>query len=152
MTVWDPATGAAVIADAALANAVLTATGAPSFLPTYRYVEPYLASVARLQAMPINTLLTSHYPVYRGDDVATFLAESRAFVDRVEAAVREELAAGAATLRSLCETLSPRLGGWDDSAAPFLAYPLLGHLERLQAYGLVSTERRNGVVAWRWQG
>jgi glyoxylase-like metal-dependent hydrolase (beta-lactamase superfamily II) len=154
VTVWDPAARVAVIADAVLWNAVLGVSGEPLFPPTYRYVDTYVATIQRLQGIPIETLLTSHYPVYRGDEVDAFLAESRAFVDRVEAAVREELsaAAGPSTLRELCDRLGPRLGSWAAEATATLWFPLLGHLERLAAFGLVSTGRKDGVVTFRWSG
>jgi glyoxylase-like metal-dependent hydrolase (beta-lactamase superfamily II) len=153
LSIWDPRSRSAVIADAALWHCVPTASGEPAFPPTYRYLDTYLASIQRLQGMPIETLLTSHYPVYRADAVAAFLGESRAFAERVETALRTELANASEprTLRELCRTLSPQLGDWEDSASTSLAYPLLGHLERFESYGLASTERRDGLLAWRWQ-
>jgi glyoxylase-like metal-dependent hydrolase (beta-lactamase superfamily II) len=154
VTVWDPAARVAVIADAVLWNAVLGASGEPVFPPTYRYVDAYVATIQRLQGMPIETLLTSHYPVYRGEEVGEFLAESRAFVDRADAALREELSAAAEppTLRELCDRLGPRLGSWPAEATATMWFPLLGHLERLAAFGLLSTGRRDGVVTFRWSG
>lgn len=154
LTVYDPRGRAAIIADAALWNAVLTKEGAPAFPPTYRYLETYLATIQRLQGMPVETLLTSHYPVYRGPAVAEFLAESRAFAERVDAALREELrgAPTPRTTKELIAALSPFLGKWPDTAAPNLAFPLMGHLERLQQYRQIIAERRDDRVAWRWAG
>jgi glyoxylase-like metal-dependent hydrolase (beta-lactamase superfamily II) len=154
VSIHDPRSRAVVIADASLWNAVLTKEGKPAFPPTYRYVDTYLATIQRLQGMPIETLLTSHYPVYRGSAVAEFLGESRAFVERVDAVLREELRRSPTppTTRELIAELSPRLGTWPASAAPALAFPLMGHLERLHQFGLVQASRRDGYVAWRWQG
>ncbi|MBI2942236.1 MAG: MBL fold metallo-hydrolase [Chloroflexi bacterium] len=154
LSVHDPRSRSTIIADAILWNAVLTRDGAPAFPPTYRYVDTYLASLHRLQGMPIDTLLTSHYPVYRGAAVAEFLGESRVFADRVDGALRDELrgARTTRTTRELIETLSPRLGGWPAAAASALAFPLVGHLERLLQHGLVETERHDGLIAWRWRG
>ena len=154
LTVWDPAARVAVIADAVLWNAVLGLAGEPVFPPTYRYVDAYVATIQRIREMPIETLLTSHYRVYRGQEVSEFLDESGAFVQRAEAALREELTAAGepSTLRELCDRLGPRLGSWPAEAARMLWFPLLGHLERLGASGLVSTGRRDGVVTFRWSG
>jgi glyoxylase-like metal-dependent hydrolase (beta-lactamase superfamily II) len=154
LAVYDPRSRTAVIADATLWNAVLTKEGEPAFPPTYRYVDTYLASLQRFQGMAIDILLTSHYPINQGPAVAEFLAESRAFSERVDEALRQELKSAATprTTRELIASLSPRLGRWPDSASQFLVFPLIGHLERLQQYGLISAERRDGVIAWRWTG
>ena len=105
----------------------------------------------RFRGMQVKTLLTSHYPIYTGAGVAEFLAESRAYVDRVDQAVIDELAGAATppTMRDLCTTLGPKLGEWPDSASIFLAYPLQGHLERLVQYGVVATGRRDGLMTYR---
>jgi hypothetical protein len=141
-----------VVGDAVLGNAVLLADGSPAFPPTYRYVDTYLATAQRLQAIGPDQLLTAHYPVYRGPDAAEFLGETRAFADRAEAALRRELAAAPepVTMRVLTERLSPLLGKWPADANQFLSQPLLGHLERLERYGLVHRSRTDGRTAYAW--
>ena len=95
VSVWDARSGSLAIGDAVLGSAVLLADGAAAFPPTYRFVETYAATIQRLQGMPIERLMTSHYPLYEGRAaVAGFLDESRAYVDRVDATLRDELAAG----------------------------------------------------------
>jgi glyoxylase-like metal-dependent hydrolase (beta-lactamase superfamily II) len=153
LSVYDPQSRALVIADATQWHAVVCKDGTPAFPPQYRSVDTYLASLQRFQAMGIETLLTGHYPVYAGAAVAEFLAESRAFVDRLDAATCACLqdASSPLTTRELIEILSPRVGQWPASANVLLVFPLLGHLERLRRFGFVATERRNGIVAWRWR-
>jgi len=152
VSVYDPRSRTAVVGDAVLGDAVLFADGRPAFPPTYRYVDTYLATVHRWQAIAPNRLLTAHYPVYSGPDVAEFLGETRAFVDRAEAALREELATAAApvTMTALTGRLGPRLGRWPGEAHQFLSQPLLGHLERLERYGLVHRSRADGRTAYAW--
>ena len=154
VTVYDPRSRTAIITDTALGSTLETKAGRPAFPPTYRYVEPYLASIQRLQAMPIDTLLTSHFPVYRGDEAAAFLAGSRAFAERVDGAVRDELRASNAALsmKELIERLASRLGDWPEGAEIFLAYPLQGHLERLVQHGLIAENRGAERVTYRWAG
>jgi glyoxylase-like metal-dependent hydrolase (beta-lactamase superfamily II) len=154
IAVYDPRSRAAAIGDAVLWNTLLTREGTAAFPPTYRSVDSYLATLQRLQGMAVDLLLTSHYPVARGPRVADFLSESRAFADAVDAALRQALQAAEAppTLRQLTQALGPRLGTWPEAATVYLAYPFLGHLERLQQLGLVETTRRGGLVAWRWKG
>lgn len=150
VSIYDPRSRCAVVGDAVLGNAVLLADGTPAFPPTYRYLDTYLATVQRLQAMAPDLLLTAHYPVYRGPDAAEFLGETRAFADRVEAALLGELSAEPVTMRELTERLGARLGDWPRDADQFLSQPLLGHLERLERYGLVHRTRAGGRSAYVW--
>src|SRR5262249_6456358 len=119
---------------------------------TYRYVDTYLATIQRLQAMQPDQLMTAHYPVYRGRDVAEFLGETRAFADQVEAALREELTAAAepVTMRVLTGRLGPRLGPWPGDATRFLPRPRVGHLERRERYGLTPRPGVDGGTAYAW--
>jgi glyoxylase-like metal-dependent hydrolase (beta-lactamase superfamily II) len=151
MSVWDPRSRSLAIGDAVLWNAVLLANGEAAFPPTYRYVETYLATVQRLQGMAPERLLTSHYPPYDGAAVAGFLDGSRAYLDRVEDALRAELERAApVTLAQLTVSLGPVLGDWPASASQYLCYPLLGHLENLERQGLAARTTSSGrEVAWR---
>ena len=152
VSIHDPRSHTLAVGDAVLGSAVLFADGSPAFPPTYRYVDTYLATVQRLQAIGPDQLLTAHYPVYRGPDAAEFLGETRAFADRAEAALRRELAAapGPVTMRVLTGQLGPLLGKWPADANQFLSQPLLGHLERLERYGLVHRSRTDGRTAYAW--
>jgi glyoxylase-like metal-dependent hydrolase (beta-lactamase superfamily II) len=154
VTVYDPHSKTAIIADAALWNSVLTKDGRPAFPPTYRYVETYIGTIERLQAMSIDTLLTSHYPVKRGSEVAEFLGESRSYVDRIDAALIEALKAAknGQTLKELIAGLKSTVGKWPDGAEAFLNVPLMGHLERLAHYGKLSHSRRDGLMTFAWKG
>jgi glyoxylase-like metal-dependent hydrolase (beta-lactamase superfamily II) len=153
VSLYDPRSRAAIIGDAILWNTLLTKDGKPAFPPTYRYVETYLASLHRLQGMPVDFMLTSHFPVYTGSEVADFLGESRAYVDRIDAGLRTELqrAREPRTMKDLIEALGPGLGSWPSEARVYLVYPFSGHLERLRQFGLIEADHRNGRVAWRWK-
>ena len=148
ISLYDPRGHNLVIADATLYNAVLRADGHSAFPPTYRYVDTYLASMQRIAAAKPNVLLTSHYPAYEGTDVAQFMGESRAFVDRVDEALAKALQSEH-TLKELTDLISPDLGAWPAESNPYLCFPLLGHLERLQLYGRVQTGRRNELLTYK---
>jgi glyoxylase-like metal-dependent hydrolase (beta-lactamase superfamily II) len=150
LTIYDPRSDSLVICDAALYHAVLRADGAPAFPPTYRYVESYLATIQRLTAARPTQLLTSHYPIYRNDATLEFLAESRAFVERLDAALVAHLSRRGEpqTLAELVQVLGPMLGHWPETANAALSQPLMGHLERLQAYGRIQVSRDGGRVAY----
>ena len=148
VSVWDPRSRAVMVGDAVLSNAVLLADGGAAFPPTYRYLSTYLATTARLQGLDAEWLLTAHYPVQQGADAAAFLAETRAFTDRVDAAILAHLATGPRTLKELTERLGASLGGWPESASAYLCYPFLGHLERMLEFGRVSIGRRDGLIEY----
>lgn len=150
LTVWDARSGTLIICDATLFNAVLYKNGRPAFPPTYRYVDSYVATMNRFAGMPANRMLTSHYPIYRGAVIAEFIAESRAYVDRVDEALLNALADGKAyTMRELIDKLNTSLGEWSEEAGVYLVFPFAGHLERLVQYGAVTTDRRADLLTYR---
>jgi glyoxylase-like metal-dependent hydrolase (beta-lactamase superfamily II) len=154
LSIYDPKSRAAIIEDAVLYNSVLSKDGTPTLPPTYRYVETYLSTVQRIQEMQIETLLTGHYPVYRGDEIPEFLAESRAFAERVDQVLRDHLRTSAetSTMKELISTLGPVLGEWPEETEVYLAYPFQGHMERLERYGCVRRIGDGGITRWSWIG
>jgi glyoxylase-like metal-dependent hydrolase (beta-lactamase superfamily II) len=150
LTLWDSRRQTLIICDATLYNAVLLKDGRPAFPPTYRYVESYVATTNRFAGMPAKLMLTSHYPIYRGVQIAEFIAESRAYVDRVDQALLGALADGEAhTMRELIDQLNPSLGEWPAAAGIYLVHPFAGHLERLVQYGVLVTGRRGGLMTYQ---
>jgi glyoxylase-like metal-dependent hydrolase (beta-lactamase superfamily II) len=152
VSIWDPRSRSVIVGDAVLGSAVPLSDGTAAFPPTYRYLEPYLATIGALEDLDAQRLLTSHYPVAEGAAVAGFLAESRAFTERLDAALRSELARGPRTLEALTQALGREVGTWPDAASPYLCYPLLGHLERSVAAGAVRVGRRDGRLEYGLAG
>jgi glyoxylase-like metal-dependent hydrolase (beta-lactamase superfamily II) len=141
LAIYDPRSRALVVADAVLGELVPHADGRPAFPPTYRYVDSYLATIGHCEALRPELLLTAHYPTMPADAASDFLARSRAFVEKVEVVVSDELdAAGARglTLHELLGRANPRLGSWPaEGTEVALAFPVVGHLERLLALGRI---------------
>jgi len=110
------------------------ADGRPAFPPTYRYVDSYLATVSRCEALRPDLMLTAHYPTMDAEAAMDFLARSRGFVEKTDTVVLDELdAAGAPGLRlqELLARANPRLGSWpSEGTEGALAFPIVGHLER----------------------
>lgn len=152
ITLYDANSRTALIADAALWNCIPTSDGQPAFPPTYRFIDTYTSTIHMLQSLPIDTLLTSHYPVYQGADVAKFLGESRSYVDRVERTLTTHLqnAKESFTLQELITSLNSKLGEWPEGAEILLNFPLAGHLERLVQHGKVTTARRDNLLTYKW--
>jgi glyoxylase-like metal-dependent hydrolase (beta-lactamase superfamily II) len=139
LAVWDPRSRSLIVSDAVLSDAVLHADGTPAFPPTYRYVDDYLATIARFESMAADRLLTAHYPTMDAAEGAAFLAASRAFVDGLDRAVHEAVSATGTqgcTLGALLDELNPRVGRWPaEGTATALAFPVVGHLERALRHG-----------------
>ncbi len=144
LSMWDPTTRAIMTSDAILGESLHFADGRPAFPPTYRRPGPYLESIATVEALEAEWLLTAHEPPMQGTDAAGFLERSRAFVLSLERAVRAELEASerGRTSLELIEAVAPQVGTWDPDAWLFLANELVGHLEELVAAG--SIEARPG--------
>lgn len=141
LSVYDPTTDALIIGDAALYNGLYTAQGAPAFPPTYRFLDTYRATIARMLAMDPELLLTAHYPVYRGSEAREFLSESMAFTHHVDTMLARALTSEPKTLVSLVDATAEDLGPWPPEIAALLVYPLLGHLEALVQRGKVVESR-----------
>jgi glyoxylase-like metal-dependent hydrolase (beta-lactamase superfamily II) len=141
LAVYDPRSRALAVADAVLGDMVTHADGRPAFPPTYRYVDSYLATIDRCESLRPELLLTAHYPTMRADGATEFLARSRGFVEKVDAVVLDELDAAGARGLSLHELLAranPRLGSWPSEGTEVaLAFPVVGHLERLLGLGRI---------------
>ncbi len=86
-----PSADAMLVADAVLGASVNLADGTPAFPPTYRYVDEYLATIAGLRQRDPAILLTAHYPAMDRDAARAFLAESRAFVERLDELIMDAL-------------------------------------------------------------
>ena len=142
LAVYDPRSRALAVADAVLGDMVPHADGRPAFPPTYRYVDSYLATISRCEALRPALLLTAHYPTMDADAATEFLASSRGFVEKVDGVVLDELAAAGTRglrLQELLGRANPRLGSWpSEGTEGALAFPVVGHLERLLALGRIT--------------
>ena len=150
-----PSSDAITIGDAVLGKSVDTALGMPAFPPTYRYVDEYLATIDTMLGLGRGTLLTAHYPTFSGQAATDFLTASRDFVLRLDALVVSALenVVDGLTLEELLALLNPLAGDWPQSGTEgALAFPVVGHLERLRETGRVrKSGLRHGVPVWRFE-
>jgi glyoxylase-like metal-dependent hydrolase (beta-lactamase superfamily II) len=153
LAVDAPWADAVLVGDAVLGASVDLADGTPAFPPTYRHVDDYLETVARLEAWDRDLLLTAHYPTMRGEAARAFLARSSSFAADLDDLVVAELAAsaGGLTFAELLARLNPKAGEWpSEGTEGALAFPVAGHLERLMGQGrLAAAGDRDGVTVWK---
>jgi glyoxylase-like metal-dependent hydrolase (beta-lactamase superfamily II) len=129
LVLHEPAIGAVFSSDAVHWRLCPDADGGPALPPTYEEVDPYLETIALVESLEPAELHSGHWPARTGEEVRRFLAESREFVEAVDAALEQRLAS-AATLRELCEYVDSRLGPF--GADPVnLMFVVHGHLRRL---------------------
>lgn len=153
LSVWDPRSRALVVSDAVLSDAVRLATGEPAFPPTYRFVDDYLATIQRFEAMAPSQLLTAHYPSMDAEAALAFLAASRNFTAALDQAMLESVAAsgdGGLNLQELLADLNPKVGAWpQEGTLVALAFPVVGHLERALAVGTLEAFEVDGATRVR---
>ncbi len=149
--VWDSDTRTALVGDAVLGRGLPDRAGRIISPPPYFGVGPYLATIARLERLAPDTLLTAHYPVMRGADVARFLLDSHLFVEEVGQAVADLLRAAptALTLKELTAGVDARVGPYAVLGNE-LAGPVLAHVAELVAAGRAKLVAADGPPAWRW--
>ena len=151
LTVLDPRSGAAIIADAALGDGLPDADGRNVAAPTYRFVDAYLSTIGVLERLHSPLLLTAHYPVLDAAAGADFLALSRTYAERLERAVDDVVASApdGITTAEVIAAVGPDAGPWSAAARAALVFPVAGHLERLAAQGRVEMDRSDGPPRWR---
>jgi glyoxylase-like metal-dependent hydrolase (beta-lactamase superfamily II) len=111
--VWEPSSRTAIVMDAVLGNGLLDTDGNVIHPPPIVDTAGYEASVRLLQRLAPERLLTAHYDVMEGAEVARFLQDSLAFVERARRAVT---AGGDVPLRELLARADAELG-------PFTSMP-----------------------------
>jgi len=153
LCLYDAAHRLAAIGDAVLGEGVPDAEGQRITLPpTYLYVDSYLSSIKALLNLPIDVLLTGHYPIMRGKQVTEFLYGSLFFTQRLEEGILQTIreAHSALTLKEIILALSEKIGNWPAEACVGDAtFPFSGHLQRLENFGQIRQDRKGNYIAWK---
>lgn len=128
--------------DAIHGKVYLDEQGEPALCPTYLYPQEYLRTIEKIRALAPAAYVGCHWPVKRGAEVAAFCDESRDFVQKAEALILAELKASPAglTLSELCARCGPLLGSWPTGIHHELCYAFAGHLDDLEARGMIQAE------------
>jgi glyoxylase-like metal-dependent hydrolase (beta-lactamase superfamily II) len=128
---WLPDESAALIGDAAMGRGIPFIEGGLMYPPMYAPPAVYLETIARLEALGPNLILSGHEPPLEGDDAGRFLAESRAAAHRLSALVREALV-GSRTLAELCAAVNESYGDLPVDGAANMAMTVDGALAELE--------------------
>jgi glyoxylase-like metal-dependent hydrolase (beta-lactamase superfamily II) len=154
LALLDERSGALFGGDCLQGSVYLGLDGTPRLCPTYTHVDDYRATASRVQALAPRELHNCHWPAQRDEDVADFIAESRAYVERVDRLVCAALAREALTLEGLIGNVNARLDRpWSQELASELVYSVHGHAERLVAESAARRELgADGRVVYRSAG
>jgi glyoxylase-like metal-dependent hydrolase (beta-lactamase superfamily II) len=144
----DPRNKWAIIGDAITGKAQIDLNGNPSTPPYYYHRDQYLETILTIEALNVDLLLTSHYPLMRGNQISEFINASRAFVFEADKAILDILADAqkALTLPQIIEKVNPVLGPYE--GVIFLAECVRAHLEWMVSKGKVWRGLHNHLPAW----
>jgi glyoxylase-like metal-dependent hydrolase (beta-lactamase superfamily II) len=111
--------------DAIQGSVYLDVTGKPALCPTYLYPETYLQTCQFIEHLNLESYVSCHWPIKKGQQIAEFCQETRAFVQRAERMLKST---DITDLREACLKLGPQLGNWPEPIHYEMAYALAGHL------------------------
>lgn len=148
LMLWEAQTKIALIGDALNGMTQLDRNGIWTAPPPYTDRDLYMQSIQTLEYLNPEMLLTAHYPVMRGKEVATFVEASRNFVLRADVVLTNLLleADTPLTLAQLIEYTNPLLGPFVSPTD--LQYALEAHLSQLEQTHQVLRSHQQGVVTW----
>jgi glyoxylase-like metal-dependent hydrolase (beta-lactamase superfamily II) len=133
LVLHEPATGLLFSSDAVHWRMCPAADGSPALAPTYEEVDDYLETIDMLESLAATELHSGHWPIRAGAEIAEFMAASRAFVERMDAALAERLERPA-TLAELCDHADQRLGPFGCDPVN-LMFAVHGHIRRMLRAG-----------------
>jgi glyoxylase-like metal-dependent hydrolase (beta-lactamase superfamily II) len=140
VAVHDSLHRAAYIGDAALGRGVPAAESDELALPpNYEDVDAYIETARDLKALDLDLLCTSHYPLFRGEEIPHFLTETEEWVGRTDDVILATFRKHRSPvgMRALIDAANQALGGWPEGPAMGLAMALTAHLERLERLGQI---------------
>jgi glyoxylase-like metal-dependent hydrolase (beta-lactamase superfamily II) len=139
--VYLPWLNAAIIGDAVHGTANRFLDGKAAFACTYMYIDSYLGTIDRLQAMKLDRLYSCHWADCTGNAAVNgFLNTSRDYALNAERTILETVKSAGdkgMTLRDVCLAAKPRLGDWPAEKDLETRSMACGHLDRLAANGFL---------------
>lgn len=151
LSFYHPESNTAIIQDAILGSGLIDSNLHPVFAPTYRFVSDYRKTIEKIRSLSLNTLLTSHYPVFRGEGVEAFIQESIDFCNRMEKEILIHLKEKKSdSLQSMVIAIAPKMGRWNPTAWNTFAWPLAGHLEELRDQKIVQSHLNEQTTIWSY--
>lgn len=148
--IYDPRSQIAIIQDAVQGRDYPFADGQPwALMPTYLYVDSYIATIRFLRQLPLTALHTAHWPSCAGHQIAAFLDTSLEYCCTVDRLIYDCLAAfPGCSLQETIERVAPELGEWPREIHINFMFSFAGHLDRLVAANIVRSELDGGIYRY----
>lgn len=127
---WDPGARIAIVIDAALYDGIYDRAGTKLIPPRYYDAQAYRETIRRIRALEPELLLTAHFEPMGAAAARDFCERSLAYVDEVEAVVREARDEGTLGLRELTARVDGRLGPFPEFTTE-IAAGVRSHLAQL---------------------
>jgi len=124
----EPASGTAIVADAAMGYGFETVTGKRASPGPYVDLTAYRETIEQLRELAPRRLETSHFAPLAGAEVGAFLDLSRHFTDDLERALERRRATGLDSLPELLGPIARDLGDYPEMEVE-LARSIGAHLE-----------------------
>lgn len=151
IALWGEDDGVLLTGDAVLGLAIPDREGRPSMPPTHCHIREYLATIERLEAVPVSTVLSGHWPPLDAAGFRKLLAESRRCVERdmelMAACSGQPLSADDYAGR-ICE----RFRSWPEAEDRHYVFAVAGYLEYLTAGGVLERLADGRHIAARGVG
>ena len=151
LALYDAKHRAAFVSDAIHGRGCPNADGNIGIPVTYYFVDAYLSTLQHLERLEIDVLYSGHWPIMRGEEIKDFIAESRRTVELLDKVILRSLTKHPAglSLKELMDAVAEAVGEWPKETCFLAAFPVKGHLDRLEQQNKVHMVR--GTHFPRWQ-
>jgi len=154
LALYDAVHKAAFVSDAIHGRGCPRADGSMGIPVTYFYIDLYLSTLIYLENLQLEQLHTGHWPSMRGEEIRDFFSDSRKTVDRLDRKIMRTLSQThtGLTLSQLMDAAMEEFPDWPASTRVLSAFPVKGHLDRLEERGQVRVGHQSSPPRWTIAG
>jgi glyoxylase-like metal-dependent hydrolase (beta-lactamase superfamily II) len=151
LALYDAKHRTAFVSDAIHGRGCPNANGDIGIPVTYYYVDTYLSTLRYLENLGIDVLYSGHWPTMCGEEIKTFIAESRQTVEFLDQVLLQSLTKHPTGLRlkDLTDAVAEAVGEWPKPTWFLATFPVKGHLDRLEQQNRVQVVRGERFPRWR---
>jgi len=151
LALYDAKHKTAYVSDAIHGHGCPKDDGSMGIPVTYFYIDLYLSTLSHFESLELEHLHTGHWPSMHGDEIRDFFSDSRRTVERLDRRIVQSLsrARTGLTLSELMDAAMEEFPEWPASTRVLTAFPVKGHMDRLEAQGKVRIDRGTSPPRWK---